>query len=92
LGEVSLAEQLLQAALKLDSKCDSALYHLALLHHRERKNTQSAMALLQQVLAQQPEHANATLALARVLTDRLRLSEVSPSLRILHVVTMGWML
>ena len=77
LGEVAGAEQALQAALKLDAHCESALYHLALVAHKERRNASQAAALLQRLLAAQPQHVNGLLALARVHADTVRSAELA---------------
>lgn len=77
LGEVAQAEVSLQTALRIDPNCDGALYHLALLTHKERKQIDSAMQMLQRLLSRQPAHANALLLLARVLADRVRLPALS---------------
>lgn len=67
----TMAEPLLTAALKLESTCEVALYHLALLFFRERKATHldQAETLLRQVIGNNPQHANGMLTLARLFAD-----------------------
>lgn len=68
----SMAEPLFQAALKLDSACEVALYHLALLYVKEKKLLDQAELLLKQLLTISPQHANGTLTLARLLADKVQ--------------------
>lgn len=68
----SMAEPLFQAALKLDSACEVALYHLALLYVKEKKLLDQAELLLKQLLTISPQHANGTLTLARLLADQVQ--------------------
>ncbi|RYG62863.1 hypothetical protein EON64_17075 [archaeon] len=77
LGEVAGAEQALQAALKQDAQCESALYHLALLTHKEQRSAPQATALLQRLLVVHPQHVNGLLALARVHADTVRSPELA---------------
>lgn len=69
-----MAEPLLSAAIKLDSNCEVAVYHLALLYYRDKKSTHldEAEGLLRQVIAQNPQHANAMLTLARLFSDAVQ--------------------
>lgn len=79
MNEIGNAEAKLQAALVLDPLCEGALYHLALLTYRERKQLDSAYQLLQRLLAIQPNHSNGILLRARLLSDRVRLPGASGS-------------
>lgn len=81
MGDIPQAESLLQAALKLDDRCESALYHLALLMHRERKQLEPALQLVRTLLDGQSEHRNGILLLARILVDRVRIPSLSASER-----------
>eukprot|EP01039_Chlorochromonas_danica_P009067 gene9067-10006_t len=79
MNEIGNAEAKLQAALVLDPQCEGALYHLALLTYRERKQLDSAYQLLQRLLSMQPNHSNGILLRARLLSDRVRLPGASGS-------------
>jgi protein O-mannosyl-transferase len=69
---IEMAEPLFLAALKLENTCEVACYHLAALYMKMKKNFDKAEQLLKELLSRNPQHMNATLTLARLLSDQIQ--------------------
>eukprot|EP01035_Chromulina_nebulosa_P022712 gene22712-29407_t len=73
MDDASKGQQVLQAALKMNPGCEIALYHLAVMRHRQQPpDLNEAAEMLKTLLSAAPQHANGHLQLARVLSDVYR--------------------
>ena len=64
MDEASKGQQVLQAALKLNAGCEIALYHLAVMKHRQQPpGLNEAAEMLNTLLSAAPQHANGHLQL-----------------------------
>lgn len=73
MDEAVKGRQALQAALKMNPSCEIALYHLAVIQHRQEPPDLTAAAdMLKALISVAPQHANGHLQLARVLSDLYR--------------------
>ena len=66
MDEASKGQQVLQAALKMNPGCEIALYHLAVMRHRQQPpDLNEAAEMLKTLLIAAPQHANGHLQLGK---------------------------
>lgn len=70
MDDVTRAEPILKAALKLESENTVAMFNLAVLYHRHKANFTAGEALLRSLLEISPEHSAGELQLARLLCEK----------------------
>lgn len=66
------AETFLLRALQLDTRCEVAMYNLALLYHRNKHDAFTSENYLRKMLVLNPKHVNAMHLLATIILETMR--------------------